>query len=65
MANLQNGPVSVAIKAPTVMFNYKGGIFDLSDACPPSSSLVVNHAVVAVGYGSDNGVLFWKARGTT
>ncbi|KAL3744660.1 hypothetical protein ACJRO7_013861 [Eucalyptus globulus] len=50
-------PVSVAFQAMDVFQHYKSGVFT-SDACG-STSMDVNHAVVAVGYGVENGVPYW------
>lgn len=49
---LQNGPVSVAVGADTNWQNYKGGILN-------KGGYQVNHGVLAVGYGSENGVDYW------
>ena len=34
---------------------YKGGIYDDNEGCPPK----INHAVLAVGYGSEDGKDYW------
>jgi C1A family cysteine protease len=49
-------PTSVAIAANAIMF-YTSGIF--SD---PKCGTRLNHGVVAVGYGTENGQAFWKVR---
>jgi cathepsin L len=48
------GPISIALDA-TGFFLYKSGIFDDSN-CQPNSP---DHAVLAVGYGSEAGTDFW------
>jgi hypothetical protein len=49
MAAVAAGPVSVALEADALVFQfYTGGILN-SDAC----GLELDHAVVVVGYGSD------------
>ncbi|KAL3744662.1 hypothetical protein ACJRO7_013863 [Eucalyptus globulus] len=50
-------PVSVAFQATDLFRHYKSGVFT-SDACG-STSMDVNHAVLAVGYGVENGVPYW------
>ena len=48
-------PIAVAIDAAQAAFSYySGGIFDYS-ACGKS----LDHAVLLVGYGSENGQDFW------
>jgi C1A family cysteine protease len=53
----EHGPLPVAINANPVQF-YTGGILDPS-VCAASN---LNHGVVIVGYGSENGTKFWKIR---
>ncbi|XP_020270538.1 oryzain gamma chain-like [Asparagus officinalis] len=50
-------PVSVAFEVVQSFALYKGGVYT-SDTCG-SSSMDVNHAVVAVGYGVENGMPYW------
>jgi C1A family cysteine protease len=50
-------PVAVTVDASTLM-EYKGGIIRSINGCA-----TVNHAVLAVGYGTDaNGTKFWKLK---
>merc|ERR1712183_240802 len=52
------GPVSVAIEADQRVFQmYTGGVLT-DDACGQS----LDHAVLAVGYGVDNGQKYWKVK---
>ncbi|MFS7991225.1 putative cathepsin H [Helianthus anomalus] len=50
-------PVSVAFQVVAPFSLYAGGVFT-SDVCG-SSTMDVNHAVVAVGYGVENGIPYW------
>ncbi|KAI4377478.1 hypothetical protein MLD38_015093 [Melastoma candidum] len=50
-------PVSVAFQVVKGFSFYKSGVYT-SDVCG-SSPMDVNHAVLAVGYGVDNGVPYW------
>ncbi|GLT74297.1 hypothetical protein SLA2020_461020 [Shorea laevis] len=50
-------PVSVAFEVVNGFRFYKNGVYT-SDKCG-SSPMDVNHAVVAVGYGVENGVPYW------
>ncbi|KAL3064852.1 hypothetical protein OYC64_000973 [Pagothenia borchgrevinki] len=56
LANI--GPISVAIDAerPTFAF-YRSGVYD-----DPSCTKKINHAVLAVGYGSQNGQDYWLVK---
>lgn len=56
---LLNGPVSVAMIAEGLFFNYRAGVYSVT--CSPTSS--VNHAVVLVGWGvSLSGIDYWILR---
>ncbi|XP_015917119.2 cathepsin L-like peptidase [Parasteatoda tepidariorum] len=59
------GPISVAIDASNLSFmNYKSGIY-YEPAC---NSDYVNHAVLAIGYGTEDGIDYWLVKncwGTT
>ena len=59
------GPIAVGVDASQLSFQfYRGGIY--SD--PSCSSVNINHAVVAVGYGTSNGRDYWLLKnswGTT
>jgi len=54
---LSHGPVSVAIEADTVFQFYFGGIIT-SGFCGAK----LDHGVLAVGYGTDKGVDYWKVK---
>ena len=48
----------IAIDAANYEFKqYGGGVFNLSDC-----STRLNHAMLAVGYGSDGGIEYWLAK---
>ncbi|XP_018601154.1 cathepsin S-like isoform X2 [Scleropages formosus] len=51
------GPVSVGINATHSFYLYSGGIFD-----DPQCTSNTNHAVLVVGYGTDNGQDFWLVK---
>lgn len=56
MQAIQDGPVAISVGAD--LWNaYSSGIFD---SC--SKDVVVNHAVVLFGYGSDDGIPYWTVR---
>lgn len=61
---LQNGPIVVAFTASGDFFHYRGGVYKgtktkvvMKNRWEPT-----NHAVVAVGYGTENGVKYWKVK---
>jgi len=54
---LSHGPVSVAIEADTIFQFYFGGIIK-SGLCGAK----LDHGVLAVGYGTDNGQTYWKVK---
>jgi len=54
---LSHGPVSVAVEADTVFQFYFGGIV-ATNFCGAK----LDHGVLAVGYGEDNGVSYWKVK---
>ncbi|KAL3273662.1 hypothetical protein HHI36_015092 [Cryptolaemus montrouzieri] len=49
------GPISVSIDATDELQNYSSGIFN-DDSCDPQ---ILNHGVLAVGYGTENGTDFY------
>merc|ERR1712046_14452 len=54
---LSHGPVSVAVCAMTVFQFYFGGIVS-TNLC----GAALDHGVLAVGYGSENGKNYWKVK---
>jgi C1A family cysteine protease len=57
-ANIANQPVSVAIEADQTVFQfYHSGILDDS-----SCGTDLDHGVLAVGYGSEGGVPYWRIK---
>merc|ERR1712226_631005 len=57
MEAVAQGPVSVAIEADQTAFTlYSGGV--LTKTCGDK----LDHGVLAVGYGTDNGVDYWKVK---
>jgi len=62
VAAISNIPVSVGIAANNIRL-YKNGVYNNWDCAGG-----INHGVVAVGFGNENGQLFWKVKnswGTT
>jgi len=53
---LSQGPVSVAVDADSNWQSYAGGVMDFP--CPAQ----LDHGVLAVGYGEDNGKKYWKIK---
>ncbi|EAS07249.1 papain family cysteine protease (macronuclear) [Tetrahymena thermophila SB210] len=54
------GPVSIAFQVMGDFKLYKSGVYSNPDCS--SSPQTVNHAVLAVGYGSENGVDYWYVK---
>jgi C1A family cysteine protease len=53
-----NQPVSVSIEADTRSFQlYKSGVYD-----DPACGTTLDHGVLAVGYGSENGKNYWLVK---
>jgi len=52
----EHGAVLVGINATNDLKNYRGGIFD---GCIDSEQETINHAVVVVGYGTEDGTDYW------
>jgi len=56
---LKSGPVTVEVRADTTSFKkYAAGILD----DPNCSGDVLNHVLLLVGYGTENGKDYWIAR---
>jgi len=51
------GPISVAISVDNAWANYKSGVF--TDNKCPNTENKLDHAVLVVGYGSENGQDYW------
>lgn len=56
MALLRLGPLSIALDATSMRY-YSGGVDDASDC-----STTLNHAVLLVGYGEDDGESYWTIK---
>jgi cathepsin F len=54
---VSTGPLSVLMNAETLSY-YKSGIYS-PQFCDPES---LDHAVLLVGYGSENGVDYWRVK---
>ena len=54
--SLKNGPISIALDANSFIFRfYNSGVVDV----PPDNSNYLNHAVLLVGYDTDEEGLYW------
>ena len=59
LAQLYQQPLNVAVAAGNNVFmNYTGGIITADEGCPTA----IDHAIVAVGYGEENGVQYYIVR---
>lgn len=56
------GPISVGVNANRDWQLYKNGIYDPDTENCPNSNGDIDHGVVIVGYGSDNGLDYWIIR---
>jgi len=69
MALVSHGPLSVSFEVYNDFMNYKSGIYHhtgLTNRFSPFE--ITNHAVLLVGYGTDNGAPYWTVKnswGTT
>eukprot|EP00937_MAST-01D_sp_MAST-1D-sp2_P002587 g2587.t1 len=64
MEALQHGPVSIAVAA-TCWMDYESGILAFNSSGPSWGSPCdydINHAVLLVGYGTENGTDYWKVQ---
>ena len=55
-----HGPVSIAFQVVSDFRNYYSGVYSSSDC--KNSETDVNHAVVAVGYGNEDGKDYWLVK---
>lgn len=57
IALFEHGPISVAFNVMDDFVEYESGIY--SNSTCANGPMDVNHAVVAVGYGTENGIDYW------
>lgn len=68
MQLLQTGPVSISINVENAFNYYTGGVYTTACSTDPSTTAYkTNHAVLAVGYGTDaaTGLPFWKIKASS
>jgi len=53
----EHGPVSVAFEVVDDFMDYESGVYTSTDC--GNTPMDVNHAVVAVGYGHEDGMDYW------
>ena len=53
------GPLAIGINANLLQFYYRGIINEDESKCDPKG---LNHAVILVGYGTENGIEYWIVR---
>ena len=57
------GPVSICLDvSPNTFSSYKSGIWDGMSTTGTQCTTTINHAMVLVGYGRENGVNYWLIR---
>lgn len=54
------GPISISFQVISGFKNYAGGVYSVSNCGKTTQD--VNHAVLATGYGSENGKKFWNIK---
>ncbi|XP_053625279.1 cathepsin S-like [Plodia interpunctella] len=59
VALVNHGPITTSVHASNEFSLYAGGVFYTSEADCPKSTNMLNHEVVIVGYGEENGDEFW------
>ena len=56
----ESGPVSICYRVDGDFRDYKTGVWRMDDC--PSTDQDVNHAVVAVGFGTEDGMDYWLVK---
>ena len=57
------GPVSICLDvSPNTFSSYKSGVWDGKSSTGTQCSATINHAMLLVGYGTENGVDYWLIR---
>eukprot|EP00929_Paragymnodinium_shiwhaense_P075220 TRINITY_DN3844_c0_g1_i1.p1 TRINITY_DN3844_c0_g1~~TRINITY_DN3844_c0_g1_i1.p1 ORF type:complete len:562 (-),score=160.64 TRINITY_DN3844_c0_g1_i1:289-1974(-) len=59
-ALVKNGPLSVSIQVPDDMLYYDSGVLNVTSCAHKEDT--IDHSVVLVGYGSENGLDYWVIR---
>ncbi|XP_013190014.1 uncharacterized protein LOC106134496 [Amyelois transitella] len=59
VALVNHGPITASVYVNDEFSFYAGGVFYISESECPNNSQNLNHEVVIVGYGEENGDTFW------
>ena len=54
------GPIAVSFEVLNDFFGYQSGVYKVNNC--GKTTMDVNHAVVATGYGVENGVKYWNVK---
>jgi hypothetical protein len=56
----QRGPITTTFSVTPDFFSYQDGVYRApSNGCTPGSANTINHALLIIGFGTDNGQDYW------